>query len=57
MIEIYMKGAEVPPLEALFDRRDILRRANRIFWDRPRAKALRAKARETERPDIDLLRH
>ena len=63
LIKMDIEGAEVALLEALFDRPDILRRIDCLFAEthetripghEPRVKALRERAREMERPYINL---
>ena len=63
MLKIDIEGAEVPLLEALLDRSDLMGRIGHIFAEthesripdqRPRVKALRTRARESVRPYIDL---
>lgn len=63
ILKIDIEGAEVPLLEALFDRSDLMRRISHIFAEtheiripdhKPRVKALRAKAHGSEQPYINL---
>ena len=63
ILKIDIEGAEVPLLEALFDRSDLMGRIGHIFAEtheiwipdhKPRVKALRARARRSERPLINL---
>ena len=63
ILKIDIEGAEVPLLEALFDRSDLMGAIGHIFAEtheiwipahKPRVKALRAKARRIEQPLINL---
>ena len=63
ILKIDIEGAEVDLLEALFDRPDILARIAYIFAEtheriyadhKPRVEALRERARQIERPRVDL---
>ena len=63
ILKIDIEGAEVPLLEALLDRSDLMGRIGYIFAEtheiwipdhKPRVKALRARARRYERPLINL---
>ena len=63
VLKIDIEGAEVPLLEALLDRSDLMGRIGHIFAEthekwipdhEPRVNALRARARKSERPYIDL---
>ena len=63
ILKVDIEGAEVPLLEALLDRSDLMGRIGHIFAEthekwipdhKPRVKALRARARKSERPYIDL---
>ena len=66
ILKVDIEGAEVPLLEALFDRSDLMGRISHIFAEthewlipdhKPRVKALRARARGLERPYINLYWH
>ena len=66
ILKIDIEGAEVPLLEALFDRSDLMGRISHIFAEtherlipdhKPRVKALRARARRLDRPYINLYWH
>ena len=63
ILKIDIEGAEVPLLEALLDRSDLMGRIGHIFAEthekwipdhKPRVKALRARARKSKRPYINL---
>ncbi len=66
ILKIDIEGAEVPLLEILFDRSDLMERISHIFVEtherlipdhKPRVKALRARARKFTRPNINLYWH
>ena len=66
ILKVDIEGAEVPLLEALFDRSDLMGRISHIFAEthewlipdhKPRVKALRARALRLKRPYINLYWH
>ncbi|MCY4286859.1 MAG: FkbM family methyltransferase [Thiotrichales bacterium] len=66
ILKIDIEGAEVPLLEILFDRSDLMERISHIFAEthersipdhKPRVKTLRARARRLARPYVNLYWH